>query len=75
MGHKHRQPMKGAKMKQLKKRTQKLAKDQRGQGTAEYVLLLAIVVGALVIFGGPLKEKIRAKWTEISGQMDQVGGN
>jgi Flp pilus assembly pilin Flp len=60
-------------MKALKLFSKKLARDQKGQGTAEYVLLIAIVVGALVMFGGPLKKKITDKWNEVSSQMDQVG--
>ncbi len=60
-------------MKLLKRFTKKIARDQKGQGTAEYVLLIAIVVGALVMFGKPLKDKIMGKWNEVSGQMDQVG--
>jgi Flp pilus assembly pilin Flp len=59
-------------MKRLKNFAKRLVKDESGQGTAEYVLLLAIVVGALVMFGGPLKEKIKAKWESVSGQMDQI---
>jgi Flp pilus assembly pilin Flp len=59
-------------MKRLKNFAKKLMKDQSGQGTAEYVLLLAIVVGALVMFGKPLKEKIMDKWNNVSSQMDQV---
>lgn len=60
-------------MKSLRKFTKKLARDQRGQGTAEYVLLIAIVVGALVMFGKPLKDKIMSKWNDVSSQMDNVG--
>ena len=59
-------------MKMLKKFTKKMVKDERGQGTAEYVLLIAIVVGALIVFGPGLKTKLTSKWQEISGQMDQV---
>jgi Flp pilus assembly pilin Flp len=59
-------------MKKLKKFSKRMLKDQRGQGTAEYVLLIAIVVGALVVFGPGLKSKLTGKWQEISGQMDEV---
>ena len=59
-------------MKKLKNFAKTLWNDESGQGTAEYVLLIAIVVGALVIFGPQLKKKITDKWGEISGQMDQV---
>lgn len=59
-------------MTKFKNFTKRLAKDQRGQGTAEYVLLIAIAVGALVMFGPKLKEKLMDKWGTISGQMDQI---
>jgi len=59
-------------MKKLKNFAKNLLKDQSGQGTAEYVLLIAIVVGALVIFGPALKTKLTDKWNTISGQMDQI---
>ncbi len=59
-------------MKNLKSFTKRLTRDQKGQGTAEYVLLIAIVVGALVIFGPALKNKLQGKWEQISGQMDQI---
>ena len=59
-------------MKKLRNFARKLMKDQSGQGTAEYVLLIAIVVGALVFFGPKLKSKIEEKWGTISGQMDQI---
>jgi len=59
-------------MKKLKNFAKKLLQDESGQGTAEYVLLIAIVVGALVIFGPALKTKLTDKWNTISGQMDQI---
>ncbi len=60
-------------MNKLKNFAKTLWNDESGQGTAEYILLMAIIVGVLVMFGGPLKEKMKAKWESISGQMDQVG--
>ncbi len=59
-------------MKKLKNFAKNLLQDESGQGTAEYVLLIAIVVGALVIFGPALKQKLTDKWQTISGQMDQI---
>lgn len=45
-----------------------MMKNQKGQGTAEYVLLLAIVVGLLVAFGPKIK-------SAISGKMDSVSSD
>lgn len=59
-------------MRRPKNFTKRLAYDEKGQGTAEYVLLIAIVVGALVIFGPALKSKLTDKWNTVSGQMDQI---
>ncbi len=50
----------------------KLWNDESGQGTAEYILLIAIVVGVLVIFGPAIKTKMTDKWNSISSEMDQV---
>ncbi len=43
-----------------------MMKNQKGQGTAEYVLLLAIVVGMAVAFGPKVRDMINKK-------MDTVG--
>ena len=59
-------------MSKIKNFAKTLWSDESGQGTAEYILLMAIIVGVLVMFGGPLKEKMKTKWEAISGQMDEV---
>jgi Flp pilus assembly pilin Flp len=59
-------------MKKLKNFAKKLWKDESGQGTAEYILLIAIICGVLIMFGPMLKKKLGDKWGEISGQMDQI---
>ncbi len=46
-----------------------MMKNQKGQGTAEYVLLLALVVGALVLFGPKLKEAIQKKADAVTGDI------
>jgi Flp pilus assembly pilin Flp len=53
-------------MKKLKNFAQTLWNDEGGQGTAEYVLLIAIVVGLVIMF----KDKIIGL---VKGKLDQVG--
>jgi Flp pilus assembly pilin Flp len=52
-------------MKKLKKFAKTLWKDESGQGMAEYVLLLVIVVGLVFMF----KDKIK---TAVEGQVNGV---
>ena len=59
-------------MKKLKNFAKTLWQDESGQGTAEYVLLVAIVVGALVVFGPALKKKLLDKWANIESDMDRI---
>lgn len=54
-------------MKKFKSFFVKKAKDQGGQGMAEYVLLIVVVVGVAFMF----KDKIR---NMVSTKMDQVSG-
>jgi Flp pilus assembly pilin Flp len=53
-------------MKKLKNFAKTLWSDESGQGTAEYVLLIAIVVGLVIMF----KDKIVGL---VRGKLDQVG--
>ncbi len=53
-------------MKKLTNFTRKLWNDESGQGTAEYVLLIAIVVGVLIMFGPQIKKTMTAKVTEVT---------
>lgn len=52
---------------------QRLVKEERGQGMAEYGLILAlvavVVVAALVVLGPAIRDKIN----EISGRIDTAG--
>ena len=53
-------------MKKLKKFSKKLFTSQAGQGTAEYVLLIAIVLGLLIAFKDPIKNAMQKKIGEVS---------
>ena len=54
-------------MNKLKNFAKGLWKDESGQGTAEYVLLIAIVVGIIVAFGPKIKGLIQDKVSSIEG--------
>ncbi len=55
-------------MKKIKKFFARLRKDESGQGTAEYVLLLFIVVALVMLF----KDRIK---TAVTGKIEQVSGS
>jgi Flp pilus assembly pilin Flp len=61
-------------MKKLKQFAKNLWNDESGQGTAEYILLIAIVVGVLVMFGPRIKSAVESKLSEVEGQMGEIGG-
>ena len=48
-------------MKKLKSMALQLWKDESGQGTAEYVLILFAVVGLAILFRNQLKDNARKK--------------
>ena len=56
-------------MKKLKLRAIKLWKDESGQGTAEYVLILVGVVGAAMIFRKEIKGILKGKLDDIGGEI------
>ena len=64
----------GAHMEKVTNFAQHLWKDESGQGTAEYVLLLAIVAGVLLVFGKQIKGMIMSKLSSVEGQMGAIGG-
>ena len=52
----------------------KQLKNQRGQGTTEYIVILAIVVAIAVgIFYGPIKQALTNKVGEVSTNIAQSG--
>lgn len=59
-------------MSKIKNFAKKLWADEGGQGTAEYVLLVAIVVGALVVFGPKIKQAISDKTDEVVSGIQEV---
>jgi Flp pilus assembly pilin Flp len=49
-----------------------LVKDNKGQGATEYILLLTVVVGLVVVFGPTIKKKFGEKVGNLESQMDEA---
>ena len=49
-----------------------LVKNQSGQGATEYILLLVVVVGLVMLFGPKIKSKMNDKMGELESNIDQV---
>lgn len=58
-------------MKLIKNTFKRLIKDESGQGSAEYILLIALVVAIVMMFGPRIKSVIEAKTGDIEGKMGQ----
>ena len=58
--------------KRLKKNT---LNNQSGQGATEYILLLVVVVGLVVMFGPKIKSMISEKSDRLSEDMGKVNNN
>lgn len=56
-------------MKLIKNTFKRLIKDESGQGSAEYILLIALVVAIVMMFGPRIKKVIEAKTDSIEGEM------
>jgi Flp pilus assembly pilin Flp len=57
-------------MKKIKKFVLDFLKDESGQGTAEYVLILVAAVAVAVAVGPKVKDMITKKMDAVSGQVD-----
>jgi Flp pilus assembly pilin Flp len=49
-----------------------LWKDESAQGATEYILLLAIVVSLVMLFGPKIKSMVSQKMEEISGAVSGI---
>jgi hypothetical protein len=58
-------------MKAIKKIAQPL-KNEKGQGTAEYILLLVIVVGLVLAFKKPITDAVNDKISGLTDSINQV---
>ena len=57
-------------MKKLKNFAQALWKDESGQGMAEYVLLIVVVLTVAFMFKDKIKAMVGKKLDEVQGSMD-----
>ncbi len=56
-------------MKNFTKALKNIIKDESGQGTTEYVLLLVVLVALAMIFKNQIKDMVASKIDEIKGGM------
>ena len=54
----------------LKKFMKKSLKNNRGQGATEYILLVAVVVGVVMMFGPKIKEKLSSTTEKLGTSID-----
>lgn len=59
-------------MNKIKNFATKLWKDESGQGTAEYILLIAIVVGLIMVFRERITGLVKGKIDQISDGFGQI---
>jgi Flp pilus assembly pilin Flp len=50
----------------------KLWNDESGQGTAEYVLLIAMVAGAFMVFKKPIMDWFNKSVGDVTGKLDNA---
>ncbi len=60
-------------MKKLTSTLKDLWKDESGQGTAEYILLLVAIVGVAFLFKDKLMATVRGQIDAVSGQISDFG--
>ena len=48
------------------------SKNESGQGATEYILLLVVIVGLVLMFGPKIKEIIGGKVDQLSGMINEV---
>ncbi len=54
----------------LRKFARKSLKNNRGQGATEYILLVAVVVGLVMMFGGKIKTKLTETTERLGSSID-----
>lgn len=47
-----------------------MLKNNRGQGATEYILLVAVVVGIVMMFGPKIKEKLKSTTDQLGSSID-----
>ncbi len=59
-------------MKKLKNFAKRFWKDESAQGATEYILLLVVVVGLIMVFKDPIKRMVSDKLGQLQNQIQQV---
>lgn len=59
-------------MKAIFRKLGKKAKDEKGQGLVEYILLLVIVVGIVMLFKDTIGDKIRTAVDNLGNEINSV---
>lgn len=59
-------------MKDLKRIAKSVWADESGQGATEYILLLVVVVGLVMLFGPQIKDMVNTKLQDLSGGMGSI---
>ncbi len=59
-------------MKELKKFAKAIWSDESGQGATEYILLLVVVVGLVMLFGPRIKGMVGEKLSDLAGGMGSI---
>ena len=59
-------------MKKLTNFFKKLWKDESGQGATEYILLLVVIVGIIIVFKDPIKKMVGDKVSELSSAVSEI---
>lgn len=62
--------MKGVAMNKLKSFARRFIKDESGQGMAEYVLLIVVVVGVAFIFKDKIRGMVEKKMTAVGDEFN-----
>ena len=61
-------------MKKLKNIALRLWKDESAQGTAEYILLLVVIVAVAILFKDKIMDVLKQKTGEVGSQIQDFGG-
>lgn len=59
-------------MKNFKNFSKKLLKNRSGQGATEYILLLVVIVGLVMLFGKDIKTTMEGKLSDLKGKIMSV---
>lgn len=59
-------------MKKTKKSSKNFLKNERGQGATEYILLLVVVVGLVMIFKDKIQTTVKDKISSLSSDITGV---